>query len=216
MIQTAVFDLDGTLLNTIEDLKDAGNWVCRKNGWPEFTVEQYKLMVGHGIPNLVEKLSPREFRSPLMMMNTLSQFSAYYGQHNLDRTRPYAGIQELLQNLKAQGMRLAVYSNKADEFSQKIVEHFFDGIFDAVRGKLPNVPMKPDPTGVCALLEQMGAEKCSTVFIGDSNVDIMTGHNAGLTAFGVMWGFRSRTELEEAGADRIAETPTELEHFLLS
>lgn len=216
MIQTAVFDLDGTLLNTIDDLKDAGNWVCRKNGWPEFTVEQYKKMVGHGIPNLVEKLSPRECRSPLLMMNTLAQFSDYYGKHNLDRTRPYDGVPELLQSLKAHGVRLAVYSNKADEFSQEIVRHFFDGVFDEVRGKLPGVPMKPDPTGVCALLTKMNADKQSTVFIGDSNVDVMTGCNAGLTACGVTWGFRDRAELEKAGADKIVDTPAELEQFLLS
>lgn len=215
MIRTAVFDLDGTILNTIEDMKDAGNWVCRKNGWPEFTVEQYKMMVGHGIPNLVEKLSPKECRSPLLMMNTLSQFSGYYGKHNLDRTRPYDGIPELLQTLKAHGVRLAVYSNKADEFSQEIVKHFFEGIFDEIRGKLPNIPVKPDPTGVCLLLDQMNADKRSTAFIGDSNVDIMTGRNAGVTACGVTWGFRDRPELEKAGADVIVESPMELERFLL-
>lgn len=215
MIQTAVFDLDGTILNTIEDMKDAGNWVCRKNGWPEFTVEQYKMMVGHGIPSLIEKLSPKECRSPLLMMNTLSQFSGYYGKHNLDRTRPYDGIPELLRTLKAHGVRLAVYSNKADEFSQEIVKHFFEGIFDEIRGKLPNIPIKPDPTGVCLLLDQMNADKRSTAFIGDSNVDIMTGRNAGVTACGVTWGFRDRPELEKAGADVIVESPMELERFLL-
>lgn len=215
MIRTAVFDLDGTILNTIEDMKDAGNWVCRKNGWPEFTAEQYKMMVGHGIPNLVEKFSPKECRSPLLLMNTLSQFSGYYGKHNLDRTRPYDGIPELLRTLRAWGMRLAVYSNKADEFTQEIVKHFFNGIFDEIRGKLPNIPIKPDPTGVCLLLDQMNADKQSTVFIGDSNVDIMTGHNAGVTACGVTWGFRDRPELEKAGADAIVESPVELEHFLL-
>lgn len=215
MIRTAVFDLDGTILNTIEDMKDAGNWVCRKNGWPEFTAEQYKMMVGHGIPNLVEKFSPKECRSPLLLMNTLSQFSGYYGKHNLDRTRPYDGIPELLRTLKARGVRLAVYSNKADEFTQEIVRHFFDGIFDEIRGKLPNTPVKPDPTGVCLLLDQMDADKQSTAFIGDSNVDIMTGHNAGVTACGVTWGFRDRPELEKAGADVIVESPMELEHFLL-
>lgn len=215
MIRTAVFDLDGTILNTIEDMKDAGNWVCRKNGWPEFTAEQYKMMVGHGIPNLVEKFSPKECRSPLLLMNTLSQFSGYYGKHNLDRTRPYDGIPELLRTLKARGVRLAVYSNKADEFTQEIVRHFFDGIFDEIRGKLPNTPVKPDPTGVCLLLDQMDADKQSTAFIGDSNVDIMTGHNARVTACGVTWGFRDRPELEKAGADVIVESPMELEHFLL-
>jgi phosphoglycolate phosphatase len=214
MIKTIIFDLDGTLLNTIDDLADAGNWVCRKNGWPEHTTEEFKRMVGHGIPNLVEQFSPENQRSPLLLMSTLAQFSEYYGKHNLDSTCPYDGICALLPSLKAQGLQLAVYSNKADEFSRSIVEYFFSGIFDIVRGKLPAVPCKPDPTGVKQLMRELGASTTSTLFVGDSDVDILTGHNAGLCSCGVTWGFRSREELAREHAEHIVDSPAELDAWI--
>lgn len=215
MIRTVIFDLDGTLLNTIDDLAAAGNWVCRENGWPTYSVEQFKQMVGHGIPNLVTRFSPADCQSPEQLNRTLEQFSAYYGQHNLDATRPYDGIPELLDGLRAQGVQLAVYSNKADEFSREIVEHFFPSVFQLVRGKLPDVPVKPNPEGTRMVLQFLQADPAETCFVGDSNVDIHTGHNAGLRACGVTWGFRSRESLLEAGADTLADTPEELLKKLL-
>ena len=202
MYQTVIFDLDGTLLDTIQDLADAGNWVCRRNGWPEHSVEEFKRMVGNGIPNLVRRFSPEGSRSSLLLANTIAQFNAYYGAHNLDRTAPYPGVPELLAKLGERGVTMAVYSNKADAFSREIVEHFFPGVFHLVRGQVQGVPVKPDPA--------------QTLFVGDSDVDVYTGHNGGLAVCGVTWGFRGREELEAAGADCLADTPAELGEKILA
>lgn len=215
MYRTVIFDLDGTLLNSIGDLAAAANYVCRKNGWPEHTEEEIMGMVGHGIPNLVRQFSPADARSTLMVLNTTSQFNQYYGCHNMELTRPYEGMAELLQQLKAAGAQLAVCSNKADNFSRAIVEHYYPGVFDLVRGNLNGMPVKPDPTVVREIMRDLDASYLSAMMVGDSSVDIQTGHNAGIKACGVTWGFRSRENLVEAAADAIADTPAELGKLLL-
>ncbi|MBD9198466.1 MAG: HAD family hydrolase [Clostridiales bacterium] len=215
MYRTVIFDLDGTLLNSIGDLAAAANYVCRKNRWPEHTEEEIMGMVGHGIPNLVRQFSPADARSTLMVLNTTSQFNQYYGCHNMELTRPYEGMAELLQQLKAAGAQLAVCSNKADNFSRAIVEHYYPGVFDLVRGNLNGMPTKPDPTVVREIMRDLDASYLSAMMVGDSSVDIQTGHNAGIKACGVTWGFRSRENLVEAAADAIADTPAELGKLLL-
>lgn len=215
MIKTILFDLDGTLLNTIDDLADAGNWVCAQHGWPTFTVEQFKHMVGNGIPKLIERFSPESARTPDQLAATLAEFTARYDAHKEDKTAPYPGIPELLDALKAEGIQTAVFSNKADPLCGKIIEHYFGaGSFSIVRGNRPGVPTKPDPTGVYSLMKDLGAEKDSTLFVGDSDVDILTGHNAGLPAMGALWGFRGRAELTAAGADALAAVPTDILDFV--
>lgn len=216
MYQTVIFDLDGTLLDTIQDLADAGNWVCRRNGWPEHSVEEFKQMVGGGIPNLVKRFSPEGSRSSLLLACTIAKFTEYYGAHNMDKTRPYDGIPELLARLGERGVTMAVYSNKADGFSREIVEHYFPGVFQLVRGHIKGTPVKPDPAGIHAVLRELAADPARTLFVGDSNVDVYTGHNGGLTVCGVTWGFRGRQELESAGADRLADTPAELGDYILA
>ena len=215
MYRTVIFDLDGTLLNSIGDLAAAANYVCRQNRWPEHTEEEIMGMVGHGIPNLVRQFSPADARSTLMVLNTTSQFNQYYGCHNMELTRPYEGMAELLQQLKAAGAQLAVCSNKADNFSRAIVEHYYPGVFDLVRGNLNGMPTKPDPTVVREIMRDLDASYLSAMMVGDSSVDIQTGHNAGIKACGVTWGFRSRESLAEAAADAIADTPAELGKLLL-
>ena len=173
-------------------------------------------MVGHGIPNLVSRFSPAEAQEPQTLERTLAQFNRYYGARNMELTAPYAGMPELLKKLKAAGVRLAVCSNKADEFSQVIVAHYFPGIFEVIRGNLPGTPVKPDPGVARGILEKLNARPEETLMVGDSDVDILTGHNAGLKACGVTWGFRNRENLVNAGADFLADTPAELEKLLMN
>ena len=211
MYKTVVFDLDGTLLNTIDDLADAGNRVCAARGWPQHTAEEYKYFVGNGIPKLVERFSPPEARTPDQLADTLAAFQADYGAHLRDKTAPYPGIPALLARLKAAGVQLAVFSNKADPLARQVVADYFDAaLFDAVRGALPGVPTKPAPQGTLALMQAIGADPAATLYVGDSNVDVDTAHNAGLPCCGVLWGFRTRQELTDAGAEHLAADAEEL------
>ena len=156
MLKTVIFDLDGTLLNTIGDLAGAGNHVCAQRGWPSHTEAEFRRMVGYGIPNLVEKFTPEECRDEATLAAALAEFQRYYGAHQRDRTAPYDGVPAMLAALKDRGLRLAVYSNKADEFSRSLAEYFFPGTFDAILGKRPGIPGKPDPAGLRLLLAELG------------------------------------------------------------
>ena len=209
MFQSVIFDLDGTILNTLEDLANAGNWICRQRGWPEHTVEGYRQLVGTGMRNLLRLLDPMGDSDP-QLDKALAEYMDYYGQHSLEKTAPYPGIPALLAELKSRGMKLAVYSNKGDRFCAEIVEHFFPGVFDVIRGKVDGVPVKPDPAGLQLVLDALGAERETTLYVGDSNVDMETARNGGLVSCGVTWGFRGRRELQEAGAVHLADTAEEL------
>lgn len=210
MFSHIIFDLDGTLLNTIDDLADAGNHVCAAHGWPTHPVERYKRMVGNGIPTLVERFAPAGTDKETLAQ-ALAEFSAYYSQHKEDKTAPYPGVPELLAALKGAGVRLAVLSNKAHALAGPVVEHYFPGVFEYVQGAVPGAPLKPEPTLLRALMEQIGAKPETTLFVGDSDVDVLTGKNGGLTVVGVLWGFRDRQELEGAGADYVIERPERME-----
>lgn len=214
MYKHVIFDLDGTLLNTIDDLAGTGNHVCTLHGWPTHTVDAFKLMVGNGIPKLVERFAPQG-TSQEVLDQAFQEFMDWYGVHKEDKTAPYAGMPEVTKALREAGVSIAVLSNKADVMAGPVVEHYYPGIFPVVQGALPGLPTKPDPTLLHKLMDRLGATKEDTLFVGDSNVDIRTAKNGGLTGCGVLWGFRSREELEAAGADVIVSTPKELLDLIL-
>lgn len=214
MYKHVIFDLDGTLLNTIDDLADTGNHVCTLYGWPTHTVAEFKLMVGNGIPKLVERFAPQG-TSQEVLDQAFQEFMDWYGVHKEDKTAPYAGMPEVTKALREAGVSIAVLSNKADVMAGPVVEHYYPGIFPVVQGALPGLPTKPDPTLLHKLMDRLGATQEDTLFVGDSNVDIRTAKNGGLTGCGVLWGFRSREELEAAGADVIVSTPQELLDLIL-
>ncbi|MGE4277841.1 MAG: HAD family hydrolase [Lawsonibacter sp.] len=215
MVRYVIFDLDGTILNTIDDLADAGNWVCRNHGWPVHTMEEYKGYVGNGMAKLAARFAPEDWRTPEGVQAVLDEFMPYYDAHKADKTAPYDGMPQVLATLKEAGISMAVLTNKADQMASPVVEGYYPGVFPIVQGALPEFPTKPDPTLLHRLMKHMGARTEDTLFVGDSNVDIRTAKNGGLVSCGVLWGFRSRRELETEGADYIVETPTELAELIL-
>lgn len=215
MYKYVIFDLDGTLLNTLDDLGDAGNYTCRQMGWPEHSMDAYKYFVGNGIEKLVERFTPEDHRTRAELKAAYDIFMPYYNAHKEDKTQPYAGIDGLLLALRASDIKFAVLTNKADHLAKPVMERYFPGVFSFVQGALPGHPTKPDPTLLYELMKKMGAVPEETLFVGDSNVDIRTAKNGGLTGCGVLWGFRTREELLEEGADVLVETPEQLTDLIL-
>lgn len=217
MYNTVIFDLDGTLLNTLDDLADAGNRLCAARGWTQHPTDAYRYFVGNGIPKLIERLAPPEQRTPEILADALDWFKADYGAHMRDKTAPYPGIREMLARLHTAGVQMAVFSNKADALAKGVVADYFDpALFAEVRGQRPEVPTKPAPEGTLALLAHLQADPARTLYVGDSNVDMETANNAALDGCGVLWGFRTRQELEEAGARYLAADAGELERIVLN
>ena len=204
--ELVIFDLDGTLLDTIGDLAAASNHMLRLRGLAEHTLDDYRRFVGNGILRLVERALPEALRTPAAVQAARADFLAFYIDHIELETRPYAGIPALLEELARRGIRLAVASNKFQAGTEKLVRRFFPAIpFVAVLGQRPDVPLKPDPAVVREILTQCGVPAEKTLYVGDSGIDIETARAAGVRSVGVTWGFRSRTELEAAGADRLAD-----------
>ena len=207
-----IFDLDGTILNTLEDLAAAGNHTCEMHGWPTFAVDEYRYKVGNGMLKLVERFMPAEYAGDgRMFEQTLAEFRAYYGEHKEDHTAPYAGTIEMLDRLRAAGVQLAVLTNKDHVSAAPLIEKYFGSErFALVQGRVDAFPPKPEAPVTLHVMEELGANPATTLYVGDSNVDILTGHNAGLKSAGVSWGFRGRAELEAAGADYVVDTQAEL------
>ena len=152
-----LFDLDGTLLNTIDDLADASNYVCRLHGWPTHTVEEYKRFVGNGMAKLAERFAPEDWRTPEKVEQLLGEFMPYYDQHKQDKTAPYVGMPQALERLKAAGVHMAVLTNKADQMAAPVVNGYYPDVFPMVQGAVKGFPTKPDPTLLHRLMSRMGA-----------------------------------------------------------
>jgi phosphoglycolate phosphatase len=211
-----IFDLDGTLLNTIGDLAASVDYVMRSRNLPEHTDAEYRQMVGGGIKRLVERALPEHLsKDEAYVDECVTQFRRYYVD-NIDRhTVPYEGMHELLRDLQRQGVKLAVASNKFQHGTDRLVSKFFSDIdFVAIEGNREGAPLKPDPQIVTGILERTAIAKERAVMIGDSGIDIRTASAAGIDSVGVAWGFRFAEELYEAGAERVVSTVDELRAYL--
>ncbi|MBQ2757501.1 MAG: HAD family hydrolase [Clostridia bacterium] len=208
----AIFDLDGTVLDTLDDLADSVNAVLAANGYPTHTKQAVCSFVGNGIKRLIECAVPNGI-AVAEVARVLSAFEAYYALHCADKTAPYEGISEMLASLRAAGVKTAVLSNKADFATQALCHDYFPGVFDVVAGEREKegIPKKPAPDALFAIMKQCGATAADTVYIGDSDVDILTAANAGVDAILVSWGFRDEVFLRERGAKTVVHTAKELE-----
>ena len=207
-----IFDLDGTLLNTIDDLGYACNYAMEKTGYPTYPIEAYPAKVGNGINNLIRRALPETERTEENVLRVREYFVPYYNEHNCDYTRPYEGIPEVLNTLKAQGHQLAVASNKYQAATEKIVNHFFPGMFDVILGEREGVERKPNPQIVFDILDRC-AKGQNTLYIGDSLVDFETAKNANVLFVACSWGFVAREKLVEAGIAHIIDKPKEIFSF---
>ena len=213
MYSCVIFDLDGTLLDTLADLAAAGNHALSTLGLPTHETDAYKTFIGNGIPNLIRRMLP-EGSVDTLQNEAFQLFSAYYAAHSADRTKPYEGIPSLLKTLHARGIKTAVVSNKAHIFSVELIRRFFGETVGPVYGTGNDLPRKPDPTAVLRVMEELNVKPEETLYVGDSDVDMLTAQNAGLDSCGVLWGFRSKDVLTESGARFLAKDAGELERMI--
>ena len=212
--ELVIFDLDGTILDTLDDLTDSVNYALEKHGYPLRTKEEIRTFVGDGLLMLVRRAIAPEMDETIIQ-TVLAEQKAYYKEHCADKTKPYEGIMELLEDLKTTGYKLAVVSNKADYAVQILCEQYFPGLFHMAVGEKENVRKKPAPDSVNAVLEKLQTDRADAVYIGDSEVDIETAKNAGLDAVLVTWGFRDAEFLQERGAKTLVNTAKELKSALI-
>ena len=210
MYRTYIFDLDGTLLNTLDDLAASVNYALRMHGMPERTLDEIRCFVGNGVRLLMERAIPDGADNP-RFDDTFATFRQYYMEHSLDQTRPYEGIPEMIHALKQQGCRLAVVSNKFFAATQELIRHFFPEIAVAIgEHEAEGIRKKPAPDTVFEALRQLGVDKENAVYVGDSDVDLQTARNSGLPCISVLWGFRDRDFLLAHGATTFISHPEDL------
>jgi len=208
---TYIFDLDGTLLDTLGDLASSVNYALRMHNMPEHSLEDIRRFVGNGVRKLMERAVPQGAQNPCFD-EAFATFRQYYMQHSLDTTRPYAGIPETLEALKARGCHLAVVSNKMMAATQALCSHFFPDTIEVAIGEheAEGIRKKPAPDTVMAALKALGVGKEQAVYVGDSDVDIETARNSGMPCISVLWGFRDRDFLKQNGAETFISAPSEL------
>lgn len=208
-ISTIVFDLDGTLLNTLEDLADSTNYALRQYGFAERTLEEIRAFVGNGVRKLIERALPEGAENPLFN-SVFSCFKSYYVDHCMEKTGLYAGIPEMLHELKSAGYHMAIVSNKLQSGVDELYEHYFSDTVEVAVGELPELNRKPAPDMVLLALEKLGVSTDEAVYVGDSDVDVATARNSGLSCISVLWGFRDKEFLVQHGAHCFAQTPEEI------
>ena len=210
-IEAIIFDLDGTLIDTINDIANCANTVLEDWECPTHSVAIYTELVGDGLTNLARKALPSSRRSVEDVEAFVKEYRSHYQTRWNETSTAYAGVSELLAELSRREMPLAVLSNKRDDFTQVCVSHFFPSIpFLEVRGERSGVPIKPDPQSALDIARSLGVHPARCLFVGDSEIDVKTGLHAGMTSVGVLWGFRSQAILEEAGANILISHPREL------
>ena len=210
-----IYDLDGTLLDSMADIADSMNRVLEKAGFPPHPLEAYRYFIGDGMDILVERCIPEKDRSPDVLSTCLTDMRATYGQRWKNKTRPYSGISDLLNHCAARGLKLGILSNKPDEATQKTVDYFLPAdSFTAIYGARPDIPKKPDPRGAELIARQMGVEPGECLFLGDMPVDMQTAVAADMYPVGALWGLRTADELMAGGAQMLAVTPTALVEWL--
>lgn len=212
--KSVIFDLDGTLVNSIEDLSDAMNTVLKNQGFPTHTYQAYKIMIGSGIKNLVGKALPATHANENTINASFEMMMEIYSSNCINKTKPYDGIIELLDYLKAKEIPLNVLSNKSDVLTKKITEAIFPNYFQTVLGLTSEETKKPNPVQAIAISEKLGIPSDKCIFIGDTDVDIQTAKNANMFAVGVLWGFREKEELLSNGAQFLLSKPMDLIEIL--
>ncbi len=210
MFKAVLFDLDGTLVNSLRDLANAANYALSFYGFDTYETEKYKYFVGNGIPNLITAILPQEHRDEQTHRNVMEKFFEYYRVHYADNTDAYDGIRELLAELKKRNIAFAVVTNKAQAAAEDVVNRIFPNTFKRIYGQRDGIPVKPDPTLALLAMKEMGVTPSQTIFAGDSSNDVKTGNNCGAYSVGVLWGFRRADELLEGGAKDLIVKPLDL------
>lgn len=211
MYKCVIFDLDGTLVNSLYDLGDSVNKALKKHGLPVHPYDAYKYFVGNGRAKLIERAMGESAKDKELLSKVTKDYDDDYLVHCLDKTAPYNGVADMLKSLQQNGVKINVLSNKPDEFVKNMLDTLFSDIkFDIAWGKKAQYPTKPDPSSVLAILDELSVDKGDCLYVGDSNVDVITARNAGLDFCGVLWGFRTQEELENEGAKQTVSTAAEL------